>query len=65
MVAIPDGVWHKDSHYWRTAMGGVHKLMISIKEKLEEILRNFFGEEIRGGQGDPDPLIVFQTGSSC
>ena len=32
VVATPDGVWHKDSHYRRKFIGGVHMLMISIME---------------------------------
>ena len=27
------GVWHRDSHYWSQLIGGVHKLMIFVKEK--------------------------------
>ena len=32
-------------------------MQILIRELLEEFLRNFFGEEIGGGQGNSDPLI--------
>ena len=59
MVVTPDGVWHKDSHYWRKFVGGVHKLIVVIREKLEECLRNFFGEDTGGGQGPRGPLIFF------
>ncbi len=55
MVATPDVVWHKDSHYWETPIGGVHKLKILITEKIEEILRNFFGKEIWGVRGTGIP----------
>ena len=40
VVATPDGVWHRDSHYRSQPIGGVHKLMIFIKEKLEDCLQN-------------------------
>ena len=44
-------------------MGGVHKIQISIRENVEYFLRKFFGEEMGGGQGDPDPLVnkTFKT----
>ena len=37
--------------------GGVHKLMILLRDLRKEFLRKFFGEEMGGGQGDPDPLV--------
>ena len=54
-VATPDGAWHRDSHYWRKLVRGVHKAQILIREKLEDFLRNFFGEEfgVSGGLGPP------------
>ena len=56
MVPTPNGVWHRDSHYWRKFVGGeVHKLQILLRENLEEILRNFFGEEIGGVRGTRTP----------
>ena len=55
MVATTDGVWHRDSHYWRKFISGVHKIQILIREKLEELLRNFFGEEIGGIRGIQTP----------
>ena len=42
-VPTPDGVWHKDSHYRSQLIGGVHKLMILIREKLEDVLLFFLG----------------------
>ena len=39
VVATPDGVWHRDSHYWRKFMGGVHKIQMSIRERLDDFLR--------------------------
>ena len=56
VVPTPDGVWHKDSHYWRSFIGGVHKLMIFIREKSKDLLRNFFGEEIGGVRGTQTPI---------
>ena len=64
MVATPDAVWHRDSHYWRKFIGGVHKIQISIRELLEECLRNFFGEEIGGGSGAFRPHNDFWQGFS-
>ena len=55
VVPTPDGVWHKDSHYWRKFIGGVHKIQILIRENLEEFLRVFFGEEIGGVRGTGTP----------
>ena len=37
---------------------GVHKIQKFIRDILEHFLRNFFGEEIGGGQGHSDPLIT-------
>ena len=36
---------------------GVHKLMILLRDLVKENLQNIFGEEMGGGQEDPDPLI--------
>ena len=55
VVATPDGVWHRDSHYWRKFIVGVHKVQILVRELLEELLRNFFGAEIGGVRGTPTP----------
>ena len=41
--------------------GGVHKLMILLRDLPKEFSTKFFGEEMGGGQGDPDPLIVILT----
>ena len=38
-------------------LGGVHKIHILIRDLLKEFLQNIFGEEMGGGQGDPDPLL--------
>ena len=55
VVPTPDGVWHKDSHYRSQLIGGLHKLMIFIKEKLEDLLRYFFSEEMGGIRGTQTP----------
>ena len=36
---------------------GVHKIQILIRDLLKEFLQKIFGEEMGGGQGDPDPLM--------
>ena len=46
-IPTPDGVWHRDSHYWRKYIGwGTQDTDFNIRELLEEFLQNFFGEEI-------------------
>ena len=42
----PNGVLHRDSHYWRKFIGGVHKIQILIREKLEDFLRNFWPSSV-------------------
>ena len=42
-------------------LGGVHKIQILIRDLLKEILQQNFGEEMGGGQGDPDPFIDCHT----
>ena len=41
-------------------IGGVHKLMILQRDFVDDFLTKFFGEEMGGGQGDPDPLVSKQ-----
>ena len=36
VVATPDAVWHRDSHYWRKVIWGVHKIQIFVRELVEE-----------------------------
>ena len=43
VVATPDGVWHRDSHYRSPLIGGLHKLIILIREKLEDVLQFLIG----------------------
>ena len=50
------GVLYRDSHSIVPSKGGVHKLMILLRDLPKEFLRKFFGKEM-GGQGDPDPLV--------
>ena len=35
-------------------MGGVHKLMILLRDLVKEQVQKIIGEEMGGGQGDPD-----------
>ena len=52
------GVSPRDSHEISpTIGGGVQKLMILLRDLLEDKLQNLFGEEMGAGQGDPEPLI--------
>ena len=58
MAVTPHGVLPRDSHEIPpTIGGGVHKLLILLEDLLKGKLQNIFGEEIGGGQRDPDPLI--------
>ena len=57
VVAIPDGVWHRDSHYWRKFIGAVHNIQILIRDLLEELLRKS-SAKIWGGQGYCEPFIA-------
>ena len=52
------GVSPRDSHEISPIIGGVHKLMILLRDLVEEIVQKIFGEEMEGGQGDPDPIIL-------
>ena len=36
-------------------------MMTLLRDLPKEFLRKFFGEEMGGGQGDPDPFIVFSS----
>ena len=53
------GVSPRDSH--EISIGGVHKLMILLRDLVKENLQNIFGEEMGGGQADPDPLMGNRT----
>ena len=70
MAVTPHGVLHRDSHEIAPTIGGVHKLMILLRNVLNEKLQKIFGEEMGGGQGDPDLLIKYppnvdQTPPNC
>ena len=38
-------------------------MMILLRDLVTEKKQNIFGEEMGGGQGDPDPLICKQIGA--
>ena len=38
LLGEQEGLWYRDSHYRSQLIGGVHKLMIFIREKLEAFL---------------------------
>ena len=42
-------------------LGGVHKPPNFWVKFTIEIFRNLFSEEMGGGQGDSDPLIIFHV----
>ena len=37
--------------------GGVHKLMILLRELVKDVLRKIFGEEMWGVRGTQTPLV--------
>ena len=52
------GVSPRDSHEISPAMGGgVHKLMLSLRDLSKETLQKVFGEEIGGVRGTQTPLL--------
>ena len=62
MAVTPHRVLPRDSHEISpTIRGGVHKLIILLRDLVKETIHKLFGEEM-GGQGDPDPLIVKEDG---
>ena len=73
MVATPDGVWHRDSHYRRKFIGGVHKIQILIMDKLEDFVNEFLwifhcSFEISRSGWSPPPMGfgigIFSTGGN-
>ena len=54
-----DGVWHRDSHYWRKFVGGVPNIQISTRDLLKDLLRKS-SAKISGGQGHCDPPIRYR-----
>ena len=56
-AVTPHGVLPRDSHEISPTIGGVHKLMILLRDLVKDNLQRIFGEEMGRGQGDPDPLM--------
>ena len=54
MAVTPHGVVLRDYHEISPTIGGVHKLMILLRDLLKEDLQNIFGEAM-GGRGTPTP----------
>ena len=58
VAVTPHGVLPRDSHEISpTIGGGVHKLMILLRDLAKENLQNTFGEEM-GGSGGPRPPYI-------
>ena len=55
MVPTPHGVLYRDSHKIVPTKGGVHKLMILLRDLPKDFLRKFFGEDMRGSRGPRPP----------
>ena len=57
VVATFDGVWHRDSHYWRRFVGGSTQDTDFYKGIIGFVFTNFLRQRNRGGQGHSDPLM--------
>ena len=57
VAVTPHGVLPRDSHEISPTIGGVHKLMILLRDVLNEKLQKTFGEEIGGARGTQTPLL--------
>ena len=56
VAVTPHGVLPRDSHEISPTIGGVHKLMILLRDLVKENLQNIFGEEMGGVRGTQTPL---------
>ena len=61
MLPTPDGVWHRDSHYWRKFVGGGTQDTDFNKGLTKIFFTKIFGEDF-GGQGHCDPLMKKDKG---
>ena len=50
------GVLPRDSHEISPTIGGVHKLMILLRDLVKEVLLKIFGKEMGGVRGTQTPL---------
>ena len=57
MAVTLHGVLPRDSHEISPTIGGVHKLMILLRDLAKETLQNIFGEEMGGVTGNQTPLM--------
>ena len=57
VVATPDAVWHRDSHYLRKFEGGGTKDTDLNKGVIGRNFAKFLRRRNRGGQGHSDPLM--------
>ena len=60
MAVTPHGVLPRDSHEISPTIGGVHKLMILLRDLVKERLQNIFGEEMGGVRGTQTPLSFYR-----
>ena len=54
VAVTPHGFLPRDSHEISPTIGGVHKLMILLRDLVKEQMQQIFGEEM-GGSGGPRP----------
>ena len=57
MAVTPHGVLPRDSHEISPTIGGVHELMILLRDLLKEQLQHIFGEEMGGVRGTQTPSL--------
>ena len=55
MAVTPHGVLPRDSHEISPTIGGVHKLMILLRDLLKEKIQKKIFDEEMGGSGGPRP----------
>ena len=56
MAVTPHGVSPRDSHEISPTIGGVHKLMVLLRDLVKEKYKKIFGEEMGRVRGIPTPL---------
>ena len=63
MVPTPDGVWNRDSQYWRKFEGGGTQHTDFNKGLIGRIFTKFLRRRNRGVQEDPDPPTPYSANS--
>ena len=61
VAVTPHGVSPRDSHEFSPTIGGVHKLMILLRDLLKEQIQKIFGKDMGGVRGTQTPLWYVQN----